>query len=113
MEHTLTIILVQGGPVNPFIPFARPLPCTVCIIYLMFFYPLQARAGISEWPWDNDLETDSLGGDEGAGSDGEGGGCTTRAKLPKAKKFRFSRLTLSGQYIGLCRRRVGRGGRYV
>lgn len=83
----------------------------------MTLYPLtvQTRPFSTNWPWENDLGPPPRysGVAEGGGSDGEleEGSCTTRARMPKPKKFRFSRLTLSGQYVGMCRRRVGRGGR--
>ncbi len=70
---------------------------------------MQARDSIGTWPWIDD-KTSVDGKDEEEGV--EFGCITTREKPPRAKKLRFSKLTLSGDYIGLCRRRVGRGGRY-
>ena len=78
---------------------------------------LQARDHFSDWPWSNPLDSSS-GCDGwceagGGGSDGETeySSFCTRARMPKPKKFRFSRLTMSGQYMGLCRKRIGRGAR--
>ena len=70
----------------------------------------QARNQCDSWPWD---DCPNLSGRESERQkeDVEFGSITTREKAPKPKKIRFSRLTLSGEYMGLCRRRVGRGGR--
>lgn len=71
---------------------------------------MQARDSIRSWPW---LESPGRGVDDEEEEEGgvEFGCITTRERPSRPKKLRYSNLTLSGEYIGLSRKRVGRGGR--
>ena len=77
-------------------------------IHYQLCFLSQARETIGSWPWiNNDCQDPEEEEEEGV----EFGCITTKERPPRAKMLRYSRLTLSGDYVGLTRRRIGRGGR--
>jgi len=82
--------------------------CTTLLASNSRFFMLQARDTIGSWPWINGIDRAAEEEEE----EGVEFGCiTTKERPSRSKKLRFSKLTLSGDYEGLTRRRIGRGGR--
>ena len=70
----------------------------------------QARSTLRKWPWySGDEDEDEE--DEEDEEEIEEEKRNTGLRLPRSNRYRFSRTSLSGRFIGLSRRRLGRGGR--